>query len=67
MILPFRKLINDAIDRFKQEQLISKETVETLKIKDLDTPKFHMLPKVHKINDPGKPFLDSIGCHSTNI
>ena len=67
MIPPFRKLINDAIDRFKQEQLISKETVETLKIKDLDTPKFHMLPKVHKISDPGKPFLGSIGCHSTNI
>ena len=27
------KLINDAIDRFKQEQLTPKETAETLKIK----------------------------------
>ena len=40
------KLINDAIDRFKQEQLMPKETAETLKIKDPEVPKFHMLQKI---------------------
>ena len=34
------KLINDAIDRFKQEQLISKESAETLKIKDPEHQNF---------------------------
>ena len=40
------KLINDAIDRFKQEQLIRKETAETVKIKDPEVPKFRMLQKI---------------------
>ena len=40
------KLINDSIDRFKQEQLMPKETAETLKIKDPEVPKFHMLQKI---------------------
>lgn len=26
-----------------------------------------MLPKIHKIDNPGKPVVNSIGCHSTNI
>ena len=37
---------NDSIDRFKQEQLMPKETAETLKIKDPEVPKFHMLQKI---------------------
>ena len=61
------KLINDAIDRFKQKQLIPKEAAETLKLKDRKAPKFHMLPKIHKINNLGRPVVSSIGCHSTNI
>ena len=61
------KLINETIDRFKQEQLIPKETAETLKIKDQEAPKFHMLPKIYKSHNPGKPVLSYIGCHSTII
>ena len=38
------ELINDAIDRFKQEQLIPKGTAETLEINYPEAPKFHMLP-----------------------
>ena len=26
-----------------------------------------MLPKIHKINNPGRPVVSSVGCHSTNI
>ena len=48
------KLINDAISRFKQEQLVLKETAEALIIKDPKAPKFHMLPRIHKINYPGR-------------
>ena len=59
--------MKNAIDRFKQGQSIPKETAETLKIKDQEAPKFHMLPKIYKINNPGRPVVSSIGCHSTNI
>ena len=61
------KLINDAIDQFKQEQLIPKETAKSLKIKDPETSKFHMLLKIHKINNPEGQVVSSIGYHSTNI
>ena len=26
-----------------------------------------MLPKIHEINNPGRPLVSSIGCHNTNI
>ena len=26
-----------------------------------------MLPKIHKISNPGRPVVSSIRCHSTNI
>ena len=58
---------NETIDRFKQEQLIPKETAETLEIIDPEAPKFHMLPKIYKSHNPERPVLSSIGCHSTII
>ena len=61
------KLIFDASDRFKYEQLIPKETAETLKIIDPETLKFHLLLKIHTTNYPGRLVVSSIGCHSTNI
>ena len=44
--------------------MIPKETAETLKLKDPMTPKFYMLLIIHKINNPGRPVVSSIGCHS---
>ena len=61
------KVINDAIDRLKQKQLISKETAEALKVKNPEPPNFHILPKIHKINNPGRRAVNCIGCHNTNI
>ena len=26
-----------------------------------------MLPKIHKINNSGRPIANSIGCHKTNV
>ena len=26
-----------------------------------------MLPKIHKINNPGRPVVSSIGCHKPNV
>ena len=36
-------------------------------MKDWEAPKFHMLPKIHTINNPGRPIDSSIGCHSASI
>ena len=59
------KPLNNAIDRFKQKQLLPKDTAETLKIKEPKAPKFRMLPKIHKINNPGRPIVSSTECHGT--
>ena len=44
-IMTHNKLINDAIDRFKHERLIPKETVKTLKIRDLKNTKISYATK----------------------
>ena len=61
------RLINDAIDLFKQEILIQKDTAEILKIKDPAATEFHMLPKIHKTKTLWRPVVSSVGWHSTNI
>ena len=44
-----------------------KKTAETLKVKGPKAPKFHILPKKHKIKNPGRPVVSSIGFCRTNI
>ena len=31
------------------------------------TPKFYTLPKIHKPNNPGRPVISSINCHTAKI
>ena len=35
--------------------------------KKIKTPEFHLLPKIHKANNPGKPVISSINCHASRI
>lgn len=51
------KLTNDAVDLYKPEQLMPKETAEKPKREFPESPKFRMLPKIHKINKPGRPIV----------
>lgn len=51
------KLTNDAVDLYKPEQLMPKETAEKPKREFPEPPKFRMLPKIHKINKPGRPIV----------
>ena len=30
-----------------------------------ETSKFHLLPKIHKPNDPGRPVISSVNCHTS--
>ena len=59
--------INNTTEVFKTEGLISEKVSEGLKTHDTKTPKFSLLPKIHKVNIPGRPLVDSSNCHSTNI
>ena len=55
------------MDRFNREHFIPTETVETLKIKEPEATKCHMLSKMHKIDSSGRPTVSFIGFLGTNI
>ena len=60
-------MVNDTIDRFKKENLLSKKLADGLKSVNPKTPKFYISPKIHKENNPGRPVINSINCHSSEI
>ena len=65
--MTYKKLINDVTDRFKEEQLIPKETAKTMKRKDPQTPKCHVLTKTYKTSNAWRSDVNWLGCHSTVI
>ena len=33
----------------------------------IKTPEFHLLPKIHNANNPGRPVISSVNCHTSGI
>ena len=60
-------MLNDTLDRFKNENLLSKQTAEGLKEINSKTPKFYIAFKIHKENNLGRPVINSINCHTSKI
>ena len=65
--LQHSNLINDTIDRFKKEDLLSKKLADGLKSVNPKTPKFYISPKIHKENNPGRPVINSFDCPTSDI
>ena len=61
------KLVNQAIDRFKKENLITDKIADELKTSDPRTPRFYIIPKIHKPGNPGLPVVSSVNYHTANI
>ena len=59
--------VNRTVEHFKKSKFISERIASMLKCKDPKPPKFYTLPKIHKDNNPGRPVISSIGCHTANI
>ena len=66
-MLQHSNLVNDTIDRFKKENLLSKKLADGLKSVNPKTPKFDISLKIHKENNPGRPVINSINCHTSEI
>ena len=60
-------LVNKAIDSLKQYNHISEKLAKGLKMDDVRTPQFYLLPKIHKDGNPGRPVVSSIECHTSKI
>ena len=69
------KMVNDILDRFRNENLFSKNTAEEQNVINPKTPKFFVTPNIRKENHPGKhpkkipgrPVINSIYCHTSEI
>lgn len=62
-----RVKINDAIETFKTQQLLSVKLAEGLRTEKPKTPRFYILPKIHKQGNPGRPVVSSVNCHTSKI
>ena len=62
--LQHNRMVNQTIERFKNEKLLPKKIGDGLKISIPKTPKFYISPKIHKPNNPGRPVINSIECHT---
>ena len=46
---------------------MTKKTVDILNPSNTKQAYFYLLPKIHKINNPGRPVISSTNCHTTKI
>ena len=60
-------MVNNTIERFQKEDAWSRKTANSLKIFNPKTPKQYMTPKIHKENNPERPVISSITCHTSEI
>ena len=65
--LQHNKVVNNTLDRFKSENLLFRKTAERLKAINLKTPTFCIISKIHKENNPERPVINSIDCHTSEI
>ena len=43
------------------------KTAKSLLEEKIKTPEFHLLPKIHKANNPGRPVISSVNCHTSRF
>ena len=65
--LQHNRMVNQTIERIKNEKLLPQETADGLKVTNPKTAKFYISPKIHKPNNPGRPVINSIECHTSEI
>ena len=63
----YAERINNTIEQFKDEGLISETVAKGLKVHNPKTSNFYLNPKIHKEGNPGRPVISSIQCHSSSI
>ena len=51
----------------KNNNELDKDIAEGLKPIELRTPRFYLLPKIHKEDNPGRPVILSVNCHTSKI
>ena len=63
----FKNLITNSLKEMLSNDLIDKETLEILKPVDVKPARFYLIPKIHKKNNPGRPVISSVNCHTSKL
>ena len=50
--------------QLKNENLLTLKTANSLLDGKIKTAEFHLLPKIHEVNNPRRPVICSINCHT---
>ena len=61
------QLINQCLDTYKNNRELEQEIAKLLKPVKSRTPIFYMLPKIHKVNNPGRPVVSSVTSHTEKL
>ena len=51
----------------KNSNELDEDLAEGLKPIEPLTPRFYLLPKIHKEDNPGRPMILSVNCHTSKI
>ena len=62
--LQHQRMVKQTIERFKNEKLLLTNIADGLKLSNPKTPKFCNSPKIYKLNNSGRPVINSIECHT---
>ena len=65
--LQHNRMVNQKIERFKNEKLLPQKTARGLKISNPKKPKFYISPKIHKPSKSRRPVINSTECHTSEI
>jgi len=60
------QLINQCVDTLIDHGELE-EVAKLLRPAQLRTPVFYMLPKIHKVNNPGRPVVSSVNSHTEKL
>ena len=59
--------IKSEINNLKNENLLTLRTANSLLEEKIKTPEFHLLPKIHSRNNPGRLVISSVNYHTSRI
>ena len=60
-------MVNDTIDRFEKEKRLSRKLADGRRSANPKAPKVYISPKIHKENNPRRPVINLIICHTSEI
>ena len=59
--------IQTVLDQFQSQGSLEKKLAESLIPEKVKIPRFYMLPKIHKQNNPGRPVISSVSSPTSEI